>query len=198
MADPQMICLFFLAVILLFFGYPEQALRKSKEALALARQCSHPYGLAFALSGAAWFHINRREGLAAQAYAEELMTLAQKHGFAASLAIGTALQGGSLAEQGQWERGSALIRQGLAAWQATGAGLGVLPWLITLAALPRESQGVQDGLTMLAEAEAAMQWSGERLFEAELYRVKGELLLQKFPVSSSEFRVVDPQPPSPG
>jgi len=48
-------------------------------------------------------------------------------------------------------------------------------------------------LSVLAEALAQVDKTGERFYEAELYRLKGQLTLQKFQVSGSKFQV----PPTP-
>ena len=52
----------------------------------------------------------------------------------------------------------------------------------------------EEGLSVLAEALALVDKTGERYYEAELYRLKGELTLQKFQVASSKFQVADPGP----
>jgi predicted ATPase len=97
-------------------GYPDQALKKIQEALALAQELSRPYSLAFALYFAAGLHQLRREGQAAQEQAEAVITLAGEQG----LAWGMILRGWALAEQGQEEKGIAQMCQGLAARRATG------------------------------------------------------------------------------
>ena len=87
------------------------------------------------------------------------------------------LQGWALAAQGQEEEGIAQIRQGLAAWRATGAEV-TRPYFLGLLAEAYGKVGqAEEGLTVLAEALAAVHNSGERYYEAELYRLKGELLL---------------------
>src|SRR5688500_12289883 len=73
--DPGVHCRSYAAWILWFFGYPDQALKRSQEALALAQKFSFPYILAIALNFAALFHQLRREGQAAQERAEAAMTL---------------------------------------------------------------------------------------------------------------------------
>jgi predicted ATPase len=81
-SDPGVFCLNSLSLILWVLGYPSQALRRSHEALTLARQFSHPYTLAHALIYTAMLHKNRREGQLAQEGAEAGTALAREHGFA--------------------------------------------------------------------------------------------------------------------
>jgi predicted ATPase len=87
------------------------------------------------------------------------------------------LRGWALAEQR--EEGIAQIRQGMAAYQAMGTELGQSYFLAYLAEAYRKGRQAEEGLSVLAEALAAVDRTGERVYEAELYRLKGELTLQQ-------------------
>ena len=176
--DPGVVCLSFAAVALWFLGYPDQALQRSQEALALAQELSVPYSLAFALSLAAWIHVRRREAAAALKHLEALKTLATEQGFAFFLAEGTILQGWALAEQLSAKEGISQMRQALAAYQATGAEMGRPSHLALLAEACGKIGQTKEGLDVVENALAAVNKTGERTYEAELYRLKGELLLQ--------------------
>jgi len=189
MVDPKMACLSYGAQVLWLLGYPDQALKRSQDALALAQQVSHPYGLVFALGTMAGLHVARREGPATQERAEAMIALSREQGFPQYAALGTLLRGGALAEQGQSEEGIRHMRQGIAASKATGAELGMPAWLVLLAAAHGGAGQAEEGLTLLTEAEAAMRRNRERLYEAELYRVKGELTLKQSGVQRLESRV---------
>jgi len=90
------------------------------------------------------------------------------------------------------------MRQGLAASRATGAKLAEPLFLALLAEAYRKAEQTEEGLSLVAEALAQVDRSGERASEAELYRLKGQLTLQKFQVSDSRFQVPpSPQPPTP-
>jgi predicted ATPase/class 3 adenylate cyclase len=171
-------CLSGLAWALWQLGYPDQALRRSHEALTLAQELARPFSLAYALSRAAILHLFRREGQATQARAEALMALAHEQRLPTRLAEGTYLRGWALAAQGQGAEGLDLIRQGLAAWHATGAEQARPNWLALLAEVCGKCGQVDKGLAVLAEALAAMQKHGS-WWEPELYRLKGELLLTR-------------------
>ena len=108
------------ALALWLLGYPDQALRRNREALTLAQELSQPFSLAFVLSQATLLHQLRREEQAAQERAEAVVTLAREQGFSRWEAWGIVMGGWALAAQGQREEGIVQIRQGLAAWQATG------------------------------------------------------------------------------
>ncbi len=110
--DPGAACLSYLAWTLWLLGYPAQALRRSNEVLALARELGHLFSLAFALVWAAPLYQFRREGQLAQELAEAALALSTEQGFAQISACGTILRGWALMEQGQGEEGVALVRQG--------------------------------------------------------------------------------------
>jgi predicted ATPase len=175
--DPGVFCYSYAAVTLWLLGYPDQALQRNHEALTLAQEVAHPLSLAFALSCAALLHFSRREGPLVQARAEAIIALAAEHGFAHWWALGTMLQGWARAMQGQSEEGIPQLRQGLAAWQATGARGAGPYYLAMLAEAYGQAGQAEEGLHVLAEALALVHAGGERRHEAELYRLKGELLL---------------------
>ena len=175
--DPGVICRIYAAHLLWFFGYPDQALEKIREALTLAYELAHPFTLAYALYFTAALHYFRREERLTQEHAEATITLSTKQGFAFFVARGTMLRGWALAAQGQGAEGMAQMRQGLAAWQATGTEMGRPYALAQLADACRKGGQAGEGLSLLAEAPAIVRHTGERWWEAELYRLQGELLL---------------------
>ena len=88
------------------------------------------------------------------------------------------MRGWDLIEQGQGEEGIGQIRRGLAGFLATGARL-ARPGLLGLLATAYGKVGqTEEGLTLLVEALAQVHKTGERFYEAELYRLKGQLTLQ--------------------
>ncbi len=187
--DVGISCLCWEAYALWGLGYPEQALKRIQEALTLAQEFSHPFSLGYALSCAVRIPQLRREEPATQAGAETLLELAIAQGFALRTAQGAMLRGWALAVQGQGEEGIAQMHQGLAAFRATGAEFFRPVYLALLAEAYGEVGQIEEGLSTVAEALAAVDKTGERFYEAELYRLKGELTLQQFHVSGSKFQV---------
>jgi predicted ATPase/class 3 adenylate cyclase len=186
--DPGVVCLVWRAWILWVLGYPDQALNKSRDTLILVRDLAHPYSLAHALSHAAVVYQCRREVQATREQAEAAIALAAEQGFPFFSAIGAILRGWALVEQRQEEEGMAQIRQGLSIWQSFGGEAGFSIWLAAEAY--GQAGHPEEGLTALTEALALVNKTGERFYEAELYRIKGELTLQKeFKVQSSKFKV---------
>jgi predicted ATPase len=184
--DPKVTSLSYAALALWHLGYPDQALERMHEALALARELSHPFSLAFALDFALRLQQYRREEQAAQEQVEAVLALSSEQGFVHWLAWGAIWWGWVLAEQGQEEEGIAQIRQGLAVCRATGAELTRPYGLALLAEAYGKVRQVEEGLALLAEALDVAQKTGDRHYEAELYRLKGELTLKQFGVQSSE------------
>ena len=195
--DPLVIGLSYTALALWYLGYPAQAQKSIHAALTLAHALAYPFSLAFALHFAALVHRFRGEGQATQERAEAVMALSHEQGFPFWSADGAILRGWALTEQGQGEEGVAQLHQGLAAYRTTGAKL-AWPYFLALLAEAYEKVGqAEEGLTVLAEALATGQRTGERMYEAELYRLKGELTLAQSSVQSLASSVTNPQPPAP-
>jgi predicted ATPase len=176
-SDPGVFSLSWVAHALWHLGFPDQAITRSHEALALAQELSHPFSLALALDYAAMVHQFRRERHAVQARVEAAMALCKEQGFAYYAAWATIMQGWALCEQGRGEEGMMQMRQGLAALQATGGEVRYPYYLALLAEAYGRARQVGEGLAVLGEALAAVHNTGECWWEAELYRLKGELLL---------------------
>jgi class 3 adenylate cyclase/predicted ATPase len=175
--DPGVYGLSFVALVLWTLGYPDQALKRIQEAVTLARELSHPYSLTVALNWSAWLYQFRREGQAVQERAEAAITLSTERGFPFWLVHSAVLRSWALAEQGRGEEGIAQIRQGLAAQQATAAE-GLRPHFLGLLTEAYGKVGqAEEGLITLTEALTLVDKNGERFWEAELYRLKGEFLL---------------------
>ncbi|MGH8067399.1 MAG: sigma 54-interacting transcriptional regulator [Candidatus Entotheonellia bacterium] len=177
--DPGLACLAYAAWTLWLLGYADQARQKSQQLRTLLQEVSHPFRLAYIRTLTAMLHYYLREEGAVQEQAEAVIALCTEHGFPLWLAGGMILQGWALAARGREEVGTAQIRQGLAAWQTTGAETGRPCWLLLLAETYLKAGRVDAGLSIVDEALAAVDNSGEQRWAAELYRLKGELLLKQ-------------------
>ena len=156
-------------------GHPDQAEASLQEGMAAARDLSLPFALGGALLSAADLHLLRRESRAVREAADATIDLATREGFPYYVARATILRGWALADQGEVEAGIAEIRRGLAAYDAMGARL----WLPCCLGLLAEALGkageIDEALTVSAEALETAIRTGEREYEAELHRLKGEL-----------------------
>src|SRR5439155_5446667 len=177
--DAGVICHSYSAWTLWYLGHPDQGLVRSHEALTLAQQSAHPFSLGFALSRAAMFPQLLLEVQTARERAEATIVLATEQGFPYCMAQGSMLRGWTLAHQGQAQEGIEQLAQGLMDYRATGAEV-MQPYFLALLADAQGMMGQPEaGLTALIEALTLTDTTGERWYEAELYRLQGELLLQQ-------------------
>jgi class 3 adenylate cyclase/predicted ATPase len=166
----------FLSLTLGVLGFADQARMRSREALAEARELSHPISHAFALSVACRLHFVLNDVCTVRQRAEELIELTTERRFAFFLTMGTAYRGWALVEGGDAEAGMELLRRGIEGFKASGAAW-ILPfYLAQLARAYAKTERPVDGLGLLSEALALTEKSGVRWFEAELRRRRAELL----------------------
>jgi predicted ATPase len=175
--DPGVVCLSYATLIPWLLGSSDQALQRSRDGVALARELMHAPSLASALTFTALFHSWRREWHVAQLCADEASTLATEQGLPFWVVQATVRRGWTLVGQGQDEEGSAQIRQSTDTLSAMGATLGRSTYLYMLAEAYGKMSRAEEGLNILAEALEFVNSTGERFYEAELYRLKGELML---------------------
>ena len=175
--------------VLWHLGLPDQALERSREGLALARELSDPLSLALALNGVAIVHQFRREGEKTQELAAAAVELAREGGFPLALAMARTLHGWALAEQDRTPNAAAVgqVRQALLDWVATGSGVAQTHFLALLAELYGRLGEPEEGLRVLSQALAIGRENGERYYEAEIHRLSGELRLATgAPVATAE------------
>ena len=167
--------LVYLAWTLAILGYIDQAQSRLNEALSLARRLRHPHTLADVLLSTN--PVERITGSAEiQRHTEELIALATERGLPLNLGWATAYRGASLTALGQGQEGLSLIEQGMAGIRATGAVIGTPNLLMMLAGAYAKVGRASDGLDCLAEAAQIIEMTDERYGEAELYRLRGDLL----------------------
>jgi len=194
--DPGVLCGFSAAQTLWHLGYPAQAQQRSDEALTLAQKLAHPLSMVVALFYTVILHQLRGEGSAAQERIEAMIALLTEQGFAPVTFGTTCLLGWVQATRGQQEEGITQMRQGLTMQQTAGTNNQVSQMLALLAEVCGKAGRADEGLIVVAEAFALVEKIGERFYEAELYRLKGELSLQSG-VRSPESKVPSTQHPTP-
>lgn len=159
-----------------FLGYPDRAFQRIHETLSLGRELSHPYSLAYALLWSAKIHKFRGEMDALRERTEEAMILATEQGFPRWVILATVLRGWLSVELGA-EQGIEQIRRALA--DQMGMGTAEQQSTIAFAAEAYGKAGQPDeGLSVVTEALARAGRTGVGYYEAELHRIKGELLRQ--------------------
>jgi predicted ATPase/class 3 adenylate cyclase len=174
--NPRVSSLVYLAWSRWLLGYPDQAARAVEEAVAYARELNHANTLAYALAWGATVHQFRRETAEVQEHAGAALALSEEQGLSMWLAYATVLLGWTLAERDHPE-GVARITRGLADLEATGA-IFLRPHNLALLAESYAGCGqTEAGLRALGGALEAVERTGERWWEAEIHRLKGELVL---------------------
>ena len=158
-------------------GYPAQARAHLDQALHLAQHLAHPFSLARTLHYDTILCQLRRDTLATRAQAGEEITVATTQNFALAQASGRIMAGWAISVQEHSPEGLVQIRQGLDLYRLTGAEYQRPHYLTLLAEASGRLGQPEEGLTALDEALTVMEQTGERYYEAELHRQRGELLL---------------------
>jgi predicted ATPase len=167
------------ALSLWLLGYPDQALKLDRETRALVGDGSDHLALAAARLYSANLHQLRREVHETLRVAEELLLQASEQGVTWWLEEGRALRGWALAQQGRWSEGVAQIREGIAGLRTSGIEVRQTFQLALLVESLMAGDQIEVGLAVADEALALVEATGERFYEAELHRLRGELLLRQ-------------------
>ena len=177
--DPGVNAMAHLTWVLWALGHPDRAVAVSDRAVETARELAQPFALSMALffacetSACCGYH--ERSGR----FLEELSTVTREHGLHYLGSCARVLKGQELIAHGRWTEGVEEVTAALAEFRAQEAGLG-LPWSMCICATGQARLGrVEDGLATVAAAFAAMARNGERHWESEIWRTKGELLLAR-------------------
>jgi predicted ATPase/DNA-binding winged helix-turn-helix (wHTH) protein len=176
--DPGVTCLSRASYVLWSLGYPDQSLTKSQESLVLAEKRAHPYSLTYALVLSAILHQLRREPQMAQIQAEAAMTISLEHGFSLWKSMSEILRAWAITIQGNPQDATGSIQTGIASWRTSGAEILLSYYLSLQAEVCGRERDFQGALSAVNEALSSISHTDDRWWAAELYRLKGELLLQ--------------------
>ena len=174
--DPGIASLSIYAWALWMRGYPAQARVYLDKALSLAQHLAHPYTLARTLHYDTILGHLRRDATTVRAQADAAITMATAQRFPLGGASGPIMRGWAIAIQEHNPEGLVQIRQGLAMYQSIGAALHRPHFLSMLAEAAGFLGQPEEGLATLEEALTLVEQTGERYYEAELHRQRGELL----------------------
>jgi predicted ATPase len=137
----------------------------------------HPHTAAFGLDLAAFVRQYLGDAAAARPLVDEALAISETHGLALMGAMASVLRGWVVAREGAPQEGMAEMRRGFAAQLTTGAELLRPWWLCLIAEACGRTGATHEGLELLDEAETAADQSHERYWEAEVHRLRGDLLL---------------------
>ena len=177
--DPGVCCRYQGSLSLWILGYPDNAASMVRDAIQLARDLAQPFSEVIALSTSCYIHQFRGETAEAQEQAEATVALSVEQGFPSYLTTGNLLRGWAVATQGDPEAGMSVLRESLAGLYATGTDVRRTYYLALLAEVLGKADQYEEGLQVLAEALEFAVARGERWWEAELHRLRGELLLAR-------------------
>jgi len=165
--------------LLWFLGYPDQALKNSLESISLARKLGHPHTLAFGLTIGCEFHWFLRDYKTVRKYTEELVPLSSDRGFVFWWAHGIFYQGERKTQEGQVDEGIQKMNQAIETMLATGTETCMTRLHARLAEACLNAERPEDGLSAVEKTSEVLCRHDEIYFEAELHRLKGELLLMQ-------------------
>ncbi len=184
--DVGVFCRAYLSHLLWHSGAVEEAVVRSDESIALAREVAHPFGLAIALDYAAMLNVFRQESEAALCRSREASTVCRKHGFAYYAAMADVLAGWATAMQGDAAGGLAQLRSGLDIFRAAEAELR-LPFYYGLLAEVFSLLGrTGEALAHIANGFAFHNKNGEAWPAPELHRIHGDVLLKAGDAAQAE------------
>jgi predicted ATPase len=160
-------------------GYPSQAVEVNQQALAYASELRHPLSLIYALTWDVMLYCHLKAFSLAEEKTKALVDFSQEHQMPFWLGYGLVLQGWVRAELGEIDAGIGLIWEGMESYRVTGAEF-MRPFFLSLLVEQYGRIGeIPRGFMLLDEAQAIIDQSGERWYQAELYRRQGELFLKK-------------------
>ena len=182
--DPGVCSRIHAAKALWLLGYADQALRTIEAALTMATELSHPYTLWLALMAAIWIDHHRGDRQAAQDHVKKLLALATEQQHERWIKVANFLEGWLIAEQGQWERGIAQMRQGESELVIEARQQAYYATLVAQACL--KGGQTEQAFSVLTKELKRVRDTGVRYYEAELHRIKGEVLLRRSASSQKE------------
>jgi serine/threonine protein kinase/predicted ATPase len=166
-----------LSLVLWLLGYPDQGRKLHREAVELGHTLDHPFSHCYALYNASCLSLLCRLGTEVEPYANEAIRIAADQGFPFWHASTTIFKAAALTLRGHFEEGLPLFRESLAAVRAVGTEI-VHPYYLGLFGEACLRAGrFEDALRSLEQGLALADKNDERWTEAELHRLKGELLL---------------------
>jgi predicted ATPase len=165
--------------ILWHLGYPDQALKTSQAARALAEALTHPDSIAFALGYQCNLRYLRGEVAVVKELAERQIALCTEYGLATFLAGANIYAAWAMATQGRGTEGVERLQQSIAKQRVSGFGMLYPTNLATLAQACLAANEFDEGVSALLRAQAIAEDHEEYCSFAEVYRLRGELLLKQ-------------------
>ena len=175
--DPGVMCMAYSSWGLWEQARPDAAVTRINQAIAMAAEFEHKFSQAVAQAYGVSIHLLRGEPEAALARAETCIAICEEAGFPVWLAITRCMRGRLLCGRGDFDTGLAEMRAGYALWLSAGS-LVSQPLYLGLQAEGLVLAGQVDAAALCVQEGLAIAGRyGERQYEAELLRLRGELAL---------------------
>jgi TOMM system kinase/cyclase fusion protein len=184
--DPGVASGSYISWALWFLGFADQAVLHATDALRLAQEVKHPTSIVFAHFYLSGVHNYRGEPKLARETAEAGLKIAVEHKLAMWIAMFKIQLGWAISCVEDQAAGIDLLKEGLSGWRKTGARAGVTYYLTPLSWALWRAGKFNEALNTLAEAEEVVATQGERCFEPEIERLRGEILLSQNPDQEAE------------
>jgi predicted ATPase len=160
-------------------GDIERGLAFGQDAVQLAEQLRHPHSLCNALAFLAGAHVLCGDAEAAYPVAERTVMLASEYAFPLWLAGGRMLRGWASCDLGNVKEGLPEIRKSVKALEATGALIWVQFARYLFAQTLAKAEQFSDAIKLVDQNLLVIAGTSGRWYEAELHRLKGDLLIRK-------------------
>jgi class 3 adenylate cyclase/predicted ATPase len=167
-----------LAFVYWFLGYQDRARRTSDESVARLRSNAQPYNAAFGLIVNGFQQAAIGEFALTRSLSERTIDLSIEHSLPLTASMGHILHGYCLVRTDALDAGVTEMREALSAYIATGAGLAMPYWYFLLADASYRAGAYDAALDYIVRSEEALTRTGEAYFEAELYRLHGDIVQQ--------------------
>jgi predicted ATPase len=184
--NPGVACFTTSALVLWMLGFPNRALKRANDAVALASRLNHPFSMAYALFHTGLLHLWRRELELVQGRVQAVLDITEKHEFQIWRAVATCLHGAALAGMGWAEEGLMQNNRGMDLYQGLKTPPVFWPLLLLIrAGVCGQAGRPEEGLALLDEAMEIVEGSGNPL-ASEFCRLKGDLFLALSPENLAE------------
>jgi predicted ATPase len=181
----------FFGEVLWLKGYADGARRSAALALKEAKSIGHTHSIAMSLFFCGLVSFLCRDGAAVREYLEEMMVLGSRHSIGAWPILGRSMQGWSQAAQGNLDEGLVMMNQGMDSAEKVGVSM-FMPFLKCRMAEILLSLGrIAESERTIADTEAIMNRTGERNYEGEMRRLKGELFWRNGQMDEAKSQFCD-------
>jgi DNA-binding winged helix-turn-helix (wHTH) protein/predicted ATPase len=175
--DPEIVATCYRAKTFWFLGYPKRDLEEAKRVVSRANELDNAFYSAQAYGLLAIYHGYRGDPQNALDFAESTIRLSSENSFVHWLSLAKVLKGWAVAKTGKTNEGIAYVLDGIQLWKSAGADHGLTYLIAHQAEAYHCSRRTDKALLCVDEALAISRRSKEHYYDAELYRLRGEILL---------------------